>query len=66
MDCLFCKINKNEMDSLTIYEDDVVRVILDAYPDANGHTLIIPKSILLIWMKWIMKLYHISMMLLKK
>ena len=44
MDCLFCKINKNEMDSLTIYEDDVVRVILDAYPDANGHTLIIPKK----------------------
>ena len=44
MDCLFCKINKNECDSLCIYEDDIVKVILDAYPDANGHTLIIPKK----------------------
>ena len=44
MDCLFCKINKNEVDSLTIYEDEIVKVILDAYPDANGHTLIIPKK----------------------
>ena len=26
------------------YEDDIVKVILDAYPDANGHTLIIPKK----------------------
>ena len=44
MDCLFCKINKNDCDSLCIYEDDIVKVILDAYPDANGHTLIIPKK----------------------
>ena len=25
MDCLFCKINKNECDSLCIYEDDIVK-----------------------------------------
>lgn len=44
MNCLFCKINNNESDSLCIYEDDIVKVILDAFPDANGHTLIIPKK----------------------
>lgn len=44
MNCLFCKINNNESDSLCIYEDNIVKVILDAFPDANGHTLIIPKK----------------------
>lgn len=44
MDCLFCKINNNESESLTIYEDDIVKVILDAFPNSNGHTLIIPKK----------------------
>lgn len=44
MDCLFCKIIKKEMDSYVLYEDDDVIAILDAYPDATGHTLIIPKK----------------------
>lgn len=44
MNCLFCKINNNESDSLCIYEDEIVKVILDAFPDSNGHTLIIPKK----------------------
>lgn len=44
MDCLFCKINKGEISSYTLYEDDIVKVILDAYPDNDGHTLIIPKK----------------------
>lgn len=43
-DCLFCKIAKKEIDSLCLYEDDLVMVILDAYPDCDGHTLIIPKK----------------------
>jgi len=43
-DCLFCKINKGEVDSLTIYEDDSIRVLLDAFPNSTGHTLIIPKK----------------------
>lgn len=43
-DCLFCKIARKEMDSLCLYEDDLVMVILDAYPDCDGHTLIIPKK----------------------
>lgn len=42
-DCLFCKINKGEVDSLMICEDDKVKVIMDAFPDKPGHTLIIPK-----------------------
>lgn len=43
MDCLFCKIIKGELDCLKLYEDDDLIIILDAYPDCNGHTLIIPK-----------------------
>ena len=44
MDCTFCKINKGEIPSYTIYEDDKVRVFLDINPKHNGHSLIIPKE----------------------
>lgn len=44
MDCIFCKIIKNEIPSYTIYEDETVKCFLDAYPDSNGHMLIIPKK----------------------
>lgn len=44
MDCIFCKINKNEIPSYTIYEDEIVKVMLDIHPDTNGHCLIIPKK----------------------
>ena len=44
MECVFCKINNKEIPSYTIYEDDIVRVMLDINPDHNGHTLIIPKK----------------------
>lgn len=44
MNCLFCKIINNEVSSYTLYEDNIVKVILDAYPDNDGHTLIIPKK----------------------
>lgn len=44
MDCLFCKINANEIKSYTLYEDDLIKVILDTYPDNNGHTLILTKK----------------------
>lgn len=43
-DCLFCKIIKKEVPSFILYEDEDLIVILDAYPDADGHTLIIPKK----------------------
>ena len=42
--CLFCNIINGEVDSLTLYEDDRVKVILDAFPNKPGHTLILPKE----------------------
>ncbi len=44
MDCLFCKIIEGAVPSKKIYEDDIVIVILDAYPNVDGHILIIPKK----------------------
>lgn len=44
MECIFCKIIKEEIPSYTIYEDEIVKVFLDVNPDHNGHTLIIPKK----------------------
>lgn len=44
MDCLFCKFSRHEIETKILYEDDLVMCILDAYPDSNGHCLIIPKA----------------------
>ncbi len=44
MNCLFCKIVNNEISSYTLYEDDLIRIIMDAFPNSPGHTLIIPKK----------------------
>ena len=44
MDCIFCKIIKGDIPSYTIYEDEIVKVILDINPVSNGHMLIIPKT----------------------
>ena len=44
MECLFCKIIKGEVPTLKLYEDEMVMVIMDAYPNVDGHTLIIPKQ----------------------
>ena len=43
-DCIFCKIIKGEIPSFTVYEDDSFKVILDRFPAAPGHVLIIPKT----------------------
>ncbi len=43
-DCIFCKINKKEIPSYTIYEDDDFRVFLDINPITNGHVLLVPKK----------------------
>ncbi|WKZ30894.1 MAG: HIT domain-containing protein [Candidatus Dojkabacteria bacterium] len=43
-DCIFCKIAKNEIPSYRLYETDNFIVMLDAFPKAEGHTLIIPKE----------------------
>lgn len=43
-ECIFCKIINKEIDSNILYEDDNFLAILDAFPSAFGHTLIIPKK----------------------
>ena len=42
--CIFCKIAKGEIPSATIYEDEMVRMILDINPASKGHALILPKQ----------------------
>ena len=44
MDCIFCKIINGDIPSLTLYEDDIVKVFFDVNPDVNGHALIVPKN----------------------
>ena len=43
-DCLFCDIVNGKVSSYTLFEDDTLKVILDAFPNNTGHTLIIPKE----------------------
>ena len=42
--CIFCKIANGEIPSVTLYEDEEFRVILDVNPASKGHSLILPKS----------------------
>ncbi len=44
MDCIFCKIIKDELFARKVYEDNDFLVILDAFPANEGHLLIIPKQ----------------------
>lgn len=41
--CIFCKIIADEIPSATVYEDDDFKVIMDIFPAAKGHTIILPK-----------------------
>lgn len=43
-ECIFCKIIKGDIPSFTVYEDETFKVILDRFPAAPGHMLIIPKE----------------------
>lgn len=43
-ECIFCKINKGEIKSYTIYEDELIRAFLDINPVSKGHILVIPKK----------------------
>jgi histidine triad (HIT) family protein len=42
--CIFCKIANGDIPSAAIYEDDDFKVILDKFPSAPGHALILPKK----------------------
>lgn len=42
-DCFFCKIINKQEPAKIIYEDDNAIAILDVFPRALGHTMILPK-----------------------
>lgn len=43
-DNIFAKILRGEIPSHKVYEDDDCLVIMDVMPQADGHTLILPKA----------------------
>lgn len=43
-DCIFCKIINGELPSKTIYEDDLIKIIMNINPATNGHLLVLPKE----------------------
>ena len=42
--CIFCKIIKNEIPSFVLFENDDFKVILDRFPAALGHAVILAKG----------------------
>ncbi len=44
MDCIFCKIIKNQIPSSKVYEDGRVLAFDDAAPRAPVHILVVPKT----------------------
>ena len=40
---IFAKILRGEMPSVRVFEDDHVLAFMDVFPQAKGHTLVIPK-----------------------
>jgi histidine triad (HIT) family protein len=44
LDCIFCKIVKNQIPGKKIYEDDDLLAFHDIHPIARVHFMIIPKS----------------------
>jgi len=42
-DCIFCEIVAGQASAEKVYEDDYVIAIMDIFPAARGHVLVIPK-----------------------
>jgi len=42
--CIFCKIIAGEIPSTTVYEDNDFKAIMDIFPAAKGHVIILPKK----------------------
>ena len=40
---IFAKILRGEIPAVKVYEDDVALAFMDLFPQATGHTLVIPK-----------------------
>ena len=43
-DNIFAKVLRGEAPSAKVYEDDTVLVIMDVFPQARGHVLVLPKA----------------------
>jgi len=43
-DCIFCKIVNKQIPAHVLYEDELLLALMDAFPAAPGHVLIIPKA----------------------
>ena len=43
-DCLFCKICEGSIPSSTVYEDKLIKIIMNINPVSNGHLLVLPKE----------------------
>lgn len=43
-DCIFCKIIDGSIPSKKIYEDDIVKVIMNINPEQNGDLLVVLKE----------------------
>ena len=41
---IFARILRNELPAIKVYEDDQVLAFMDIMPQAEGHTLVIPKT----------------------
>jgi len=44
-DNIFAKIIKGDMPSVKVFEDDIALAFMDVFPQAEGHTLVIPKQV---------------------
>ncbi|KAJ6466489.1 HIT-like protein [Mycena sanguinolenta] len=43
-DCVFCRIIRDEIPSIRVFENAMVIAVLDILPLRKGHTLVIPKA----------------------
>ena len=43
-ECIFCRIARGELDTKTVYEDDVCVAFEDMNPQAPVHTLVVPRE----------------------
>ena len=44
MDCIFCKIIRQDLPCHKIYEDEKIFAFLDILPISPGHTIVVPKD----------------------